>query len=64
MLIECRLQAVMGGYKHDDTMAESHRFGDLLPTLRLDAPGLGLRFFWIKPVTFDELARQVSDENA
>ena len=62
MLIERRLQAVTGGHKHDDTMAESHRFGDLPPTLRLDATGLGLRFFWVKPVTFDVLARQVSDE--
>ena len=33
MLIERRLQAVRGGDENDNTVAESHRFGDLLLTL-------------------------------
>ena len=40
MLVECGLQAIRGSYENHDAIAESHRFGDLLATLSLDAPGL------------------------
>jgi hypothetical protein len=62
VLIQRCLQAIRGGDEHDDTIAESHRFGDLVVTLGLDAPGLSLRFFRIEVVALDGLARQVCDE--
>ena len=53
VLVERRLQAIRGGQKYDDAVAEPHRFGDLIATLGLDTPGLGLRLFRIEPVVFE-----------